>query len=42
MPGTILGWPPSQTMCILDLEEEARESAPTDLWYVIGQIERAI
>jgi hypothetical protein len=23
-------------------EEEARESAPTDLWYVIGQIERAI
>ena len=23
-------------------EEEARESAPMDLWYVIGQIERAI
>jgi uncharacterized protein DUF6516 len=23
-------------------EEEARESAPTDLWYVIDQIERAI
>jgi Family of unknown function (DUF6516) len=23
-------------------EEEAQESGPTDLWYVIGQIERAI